>query len=373
MAFLFNKFESVKKNNLKVVGIMNGTSLDGADFVLVDINTENLNCQYKKMKSFSFSKALRNKLFLAATHQLKVDQLALVHHELGRYYANCYKKLNFGKIDLIGLHGQTVFHKGAVASLQIGEPSYLAEVAKCPVVSDFRVADIAVGGQGAPLAPFFHQIVFGALQNKISIHNLGGISNLTLIKNKKVIQGFDTGPANMLIDLEIQRSTQGKKKFDQAGKLARAGSVDLNLVKKMMNNPFLKKKAPKSCGREEFGIQFLESINFGKMNLNDRLATLTEFVALSISYTYRKHAKFIPDKIIFCGGGVNNIFLLERIQKLIPETSVTTAEAYKWPSQSIEAAAFAVLAVAKALNKKSNVTQSTGAKRSISLGKITVI
>lgn len=371
MAFLFQH----SKNSLKVVGIMNGTSLDGVDFVLIDVNKKNLKCKFLKMKSFSFSSALRDKLYLAATHQLKVDQLALLHHELGRYYATCFKKLNFGKVDLIGLHGQTVFHKGAEASLQIGEPSYLAATSHCPVISDFRVGDIAVGGQGAPLAPFFHQIIFGELADKVSVHNLGGISNLTLIKNNKVVQGFDTGPANMLMDLEVQRFTDGKKKFDQDGKLARAGSVDLNLVKRMMNNPFIKKKAPKSCGREEFGIHYLEKFEseFKTMSLNDRLATLTEFVALSIAYSYRKHAQFVPKEIIFCGGGVNNKFLLERIQSLLPESRIQTTEGYHWPSQSIEAAAFAVMAAAKVLNKGSNVPLSTGAKKLISLGKITEI
>lgn len=371
MAFLFLN----QKNILNVVGIMNGTSLDGVDFVLVQVNKKDLQCKYKKMKSFSFTKSLREKLFQAATHQLKVDQLALLHNQLGRYYAACYKKLNFGKVDLVGLHGQTVFHKSGEATLQIGETSYLAAVAGCPVVSDFRAGDIAVGGQGAPLAPFFHQIVFGNISRKIAIHNLGGISNLTLIQNKKVIQGFDTGPANMLIDLEIQRSTRGRKKFDRGGKSAKSGSPDLDLVVRMMNHPYLSQKAPKSCGREEFGIQFLKKYDsvLKKMKLEDRLATLTEFVALSISYSYEELANYVPQEIIFCGGGVHNKFLLQRIAALLPGVKISITDDYHWPSQSIEAAAFAVLAAAKVLNKPSNLPRSTGAKKKVSLGKITVV
>ena len=372
MAFILSN----PKKTLKVLGIMNGTSLDGADFVLVKINKKNLQCQFLKMKSFSFSKALKKILASAAAHELKVDQLALLHHQLGRYYVDCYKKLNFGsKIDLIGLHGQTVFHQGKVASLQIGEPSYLSLAADCPVISDFRAADIAVGGQGAPIATFFHQIVFGKLTKKLSVHNLGGISNLTLIKNGKVVQGFDTGPANMLMDLEIQRSSNHRYAFDKNGALAKAGQADLKLVDQMLKHPYFKLKAPKSCGREEFGISFLNtySISLKKMNLNDRLATLTEFVAKSIAQSYQKQALFMPSEIIFCGGGVENKFLMNRIQNNLAKIKICTVSDYGWHSKSIEAAAFAVLAAAKVWNINSNLPQSTGANKKTSLGKITVI
>ena len=371
MAFLFLH----KPKTMRVLGIMNGTSLDGVDFVLVDIVKTKLSCAFKKIKSFSFSNELRGKLSLAASHKMEVDQLALLHHELGRFYATCFKKLNFGKIDLIGLHGQTVFHRGKVASLQIGEPSYLAAMAKCPVVSDFRVADIALDGQGAPIATFFHQNIFGSLAKKLSVHNLGGISNLTLISGGQVVQGFDTGPANMLMDLEIQRSTAGKKKFDHQGKLAKSGTAKLELVQDMMTHPYFNRRAPKSCGREEFGIHFLIKYDaeFRTMTLADRLATLTEFIAQSVVRSYQKHADFIPTEIIFCGGGVHNTFLLEIIKMYMPETKISTVADYGWPSQSIEGAAFALLAAAKVLNKPSNIPQSTGAKKKISLGKITHI
>ncbi len=371
MAFLF--LGSQKK--LRVLGIMNGTSLDGADFVLVEIDRFDLQCQFKKFKSFSFSLALRSRLQAAAAHDMKVDQLALLHHELGRYYAACFKKLNFGVIDLIGLHGQTVFHQGKVASLQIGEPSYLAEAANVAVVSDFRVADIAVGGQGAPIATFFHQHVFGGIDKKLSVHNLGGISNLTLLKNGKVIQGFDTGPANMLMDLEIQRATRGRKKFDSGGKLARSGNANIKLVQRMLKHPYFKKSAPKSCGREEFGIQFLQKFQseLSKLNLGDRLASITEFVAESISLAYQNHATFIPNEIVFCGGGVLNKFLIERIQIKLLEVKISIVSDYDWPSKSIEGAAFALLAAAKVLNKPSNLPQSTGASKNVSLGKLTYL
>lgn len=362
-------------NYLRVLGIMNGTSLDGVDFVLTKIQKKNLNTTFLKLKSFPFSRELQKKLAQAASHQMTVNELALLHHELGRFYASCYNKLKFGKIELIGLHGQTVFHQGKIATLQIGEASYLAAASKCPVVSDFRVADIAVGGQGAPIATFFHQILFGRIQKKLSLHNLGGISNLTLIKNGKVVQGFDTGPANMLMDLEIQRASFGKKKFDRGGLTAKLGKANLDLVNKMLKHPYFRKKAPKSCGREEFGIQFLEKYDqeLKDLSLNDRLATLTEFVAQSIVLSYKKLSDFIPQEIIFCGGGVYNTHLLKTIEKLLPLVRIQSVEDYGWPAKSIEAAAFAVLAAAKVLNIPSNMPLSTGAKKKISLGKITHI
>lgn len=371
MSFVFPN----NKNSLKVLGIMNGTSLDGIDFVLVQVFKKNLQCKFLKMKSFLFNKNLKNELASAAAHELKVDRLALLHHELGRYYAACFKKLGFGSVDLIGLHGQTVFHKGGIASLQIGEPSYLSMVANCPVISDFRAADIAVNGQGAPIATFFHEIIFGKTKKKLSVHNLGGISNLTLINNGRVVQGFDTGPANMLIDLEIQRSSKGRLAFDKNGAKAKTGIISAGLVTKMLKHPYFKKKAPKSCGREEFGISFLKKFSpeLKKLSLNDRLATLTEFVADSIAHAYQNHTLFMPSEIIFCGGGVENKFLMESIQRKLPNVKISFVSDYGWPSKSIEGAAFAVLAAAKAWDIPSNLPQSTGAHKKVSLGKITAI
>ena len=372
----------IAKNKLQVLGIMNGTSLDGVDFVLTEITkqvTKTLHCRYKAMQSFVFPSKLKNKLQLAVMNQMNVEQLALLHHELGRFYAQCFKKLKFSpklkKMDVIGLHGQTVFHKGRVASLQIGESSYLAYAANCPVISDFRAADIALGGEGAPIATFFHQQAFGHIQKKLAVHNLGGISNLTLLSRGKVIQGFDTGPANMLMDLEIQRSSKGKILFDKNGTTAKKGTANLALVNKMLSHSFFKKSAPKSCGREEFGISFLNKFDKGLklISLEDRLATLTEFIAETISYSYKHLTAFIPTEIIFCGGGANNVFLLSLIKEKLPLVKISTVVDYQWSEKSIEGAAFALLAAAKVWNIPSNIPASTGAAKKIVLGKITSI
>ena len=354
---------------------MNGTSLDGADFVLVEINKKDLFCRHLATSSFSFSKKLKARLVEAAKHNVYVDELALLHHDLGRYYAECFNKLGpeFKDVLLIGLHGQTVFHRGGVATLQIGEPSYLSVAANAIVISDFRAADIALGGQGAPIATFFHNAIFGRSGQSISVHNLGGISNLSLISDRKLLQGFDTGPANMLIDMAVRIHTKEKKQFDNRGLLARKGKSDIKLVKKMLRHRYFKKKPPKSCGREEFGEIFYNTHkkSLHQLKIEDRLATLTDFVAQSIVLAYKIHCTEVPAEIIFCGGGARNSFLIEQIGGLLPDVVIKTTDDYGWPVESVEGAAFAFLAAARALSLNSNLPDSTGATRATSLGKVT--
>ncbi|MBY0554255.1 anhydro-N-acetylmuramic acid kinase [bacterium] len=367
----------VGTNKIKCLGIMNGTSIDGADFVLIEIDKADFSCVYSGMQSFSFPKKLKDRLLKAVQHKIFVNELALLHHDLGRYYADCFKKLkpSMQDVHLIGLHGQTVFHKGGLASLQIGESSYISQEANAIVVSDFRAGDIALGGQGAPIATFFHSGVFGKKDTVVSIHNLGGISNLSLINNGKLEMGFDTGPANMLIDMAVKIHTKERKQFDKDGNLARKGKSNGNLVKKMLQHKFFKIKPPKSCGREEFGEAFYSKYKkeLHKLKLEDRLATLTDFVAQSIAMAYTKHCKSLPREIIFCGGGANNKFLLEKISDCLPKIKISTTLNSGWPVQSVEGAAFAYLAAARGLSLNSNLPESTGARRGTSLGKITKV
>jgi len=356
---------------------MNGTSLDGADFVLIEADSKSLSCQYLQTKSFLFGKKLKQELLAAVQHKLKVNELALLHHQLGRYYAECYRQLPVAmkKVQLIGLHGQTVFHQGGVATLQIGESSYLSAVSGKPVVSDFRVADLALGGEGAPLATFFHQTAFGQKNKTVSVHNLGGISNISLIHNKKLRLGFDTGPANMLLDMAMQIDSKNKKLFDQGGATAARGKVDSELLSQMLKHRFFKIKPPKSCGREEFGEAFYQQFKtkLHRLSLPDRMATLTELVAVSTARAYQNFCRPQPEQIIFCGGGAHNLFLIKRISAQLPNIEINTTAELGWPEQAIEGAAFALLAAAKLLNKKSNLPQSTGARRASSLGKVTSV
>ncbi len=366
-----------------VIGIMNGTSLDGVDFVLTEIHKPktklaNPKVKFISEKSFHFPSEMKSQLAKAAKHESNVKELARLHHDLGRFYADCYKKLpaKFKGAKLIGLHGQTVYHEAPRATLQIGEPSYLASVSGKTVISDFRVADLSFGGQGAPIATLFHEKVLAStLKGKscIAIHNLGGISNLSLINKKGVLVSFDTGPANMLLDLFIQSHTQGKTSYDNSGEIASRGTVQKQLLSQMSGHSYLKQAPPKSCGREEFGEIFLDRFKPEMVNLSleDVLCTLTEFTATTIADAYQKFAKPIPEKIIFCGGGALNKFLLERIQALLPKINICTSVDLGWPVSSIEGAAFALLAAYRFWEIPANYPKTTGAKKLALLGKIT--
>ncbi len=372
-----------QKRKLRVIGIMNGTSLDGVDFVLTEIRRPGaqpgkVRISYKADRSFAFPRALKIQLIRAAQHELKVNELSLLHHQLGRFYASCFRKLTpaMRKVDLIGLHGQTVFHQAPTATLQIGESSYLAAAARVPVVSDFRVSDLALGGQGAPIATLFHQIAFSSAKKEtVSVHNLGGISNLSLVSAQGVKLAFDTGPANMMMDLLMQEKTKGKKHFDRDGRIALRGSADLEVVGSLLKNAYFKKAPPKSCGREEFGEILLRKFKQESRHLKfaDQMATLLEWTAWSIALSYQKFVRPLPAKIIFCGGGAKNKALLQRLHALLPEVEMKTVEDLGWPASSIEGAAFGLLAAYRIWNWPSNFPRTTGAQRAVSMGKITLV
>ncbi len=361
-------------STIKVLGIMSGTSLDAVDFVKVKIYKKNLKCEYIDMESVSFPLEIRKKLLLAAQNEKNVRELSSLNHELGRFYANAYNNLNkkLKNVDLIGLHGQTVFHDGNRSTLQIGEAAYLKEVSQKPVVFNFRTADLARGGQGAPLAPVFHQIVFGQKKKVISVHNLGGISNFTLIENGKITLGFDTGPANMLIDEEIRRQTDKLNGFDVGGRIAKSGKPNQQLLMKMLEFPYFKQSPPKSCGREQFGKDFYNKFqnDLSALSFPDRVATLTELTVHSIAKAYQQFCKRYPNKIIFAGGGSKNSFLLKRLQEELSSAEVQVVDDYKWPSQSIEGAAFALLAACRFWNIQLDLKSVTGAKTKGLLGQI---
>lgn len=376
-------------DKLSVLGIMSGTSLDGIDFVLCDVERSSLKIKFSAHARSVFPIDIREKLGLATEHKLNVAELALLHHDLGRLYAKEYLKHSKNwKVDLIGLHGQTVFHHAPVATLQIGEGSYLSEVAKCPVICDFRVADLAAGGQGAPLATYFHAVCFRNLttEGSIAIHNLGGISNVTYFpenapdfnKLKKLpdyynkIISFDTGPANMLIDLRISKFTKGKMSFDENGRLAASGFINFSLLSKWLQHPFFLHAPPKSCGREEFGEIFLTKLmrDMKKMKAQDQMATLTELTAKSIALAYKKYFPALPAHALFYGGGAKNEYLMHRIRYNLPEVEIKSTKDFGWPVDAVEGGAFAMLAAARHWGIPNHLPTTTGARHSVNLGKI---
>lgn len=358
-----------------VLGIMNGTSVDGIDYVWADVSgtKKNIKTKFIKQEHKPFSPQLREQIQEAIADKLTTHALGKLNHDLGREYAKHFSQLKSpGKTQLIGLHGQTLFHKGKVATWQIGEPSYLAQVSKAPVVFNFRAADVAQGGEGAPLAPIFHRILLREMAAKtpVAFHNLGGISNLTY-SHKNTLLAFDTGPASTLMDNWMESKTNGKKTFDEDGQTAAKGLPQYASLKNFLSNAYFKKSPPKSCGREEFNLAFIKSTadkKFSSLSLEDQMSTLTELTASSIYQAYEKLPE-LPEKIFFSGGGTRNKYLMKRLKIYFKKTQVLTSEDLGWPSSAIEGGAFAVLAYLRWIKAECDLKQATGGKTTL-LGQI---
>ncbi len=368
-----------------VLGIMSGTSLDGVDYAVCEIRPARV--RLRARWSAQFPRPMQQRLHLAARGESSSWETAQLHHDLGRFYAEQAKPgAKKWRVELAGLHGQTIFHhpgRKDPATLQLGEPAYLAELLRVPVVNNFRAADLAAAGQGAPLATMFHQMVFGQRGRHICVNNLGGISNVTSIdwrrgKEARVL-AFDTGPANVLLDLAMRKLSRAKFSCDRDGAWAAQGRAYEPLLRAWLRHPFFRRKPPKSTGRELFGEPFFRAafteIHRARLSKFDTLATFTAFTARSLSLNYRMHLPAPPDEIVLTGGGAANSTLRACIQselrRLNPCVRVQTSEDYGWPLQSVEPAAFALLAWLRLQGKPGNLPETTGAKRALPLGQVT--
>ena len=364
---------------------MSGTSLDGVDCALCRVDTDGV--KLLELWSANFPAVLQRRLHAAARDESTSWELAQLHHDLGRFYATAASRNPAARrAQLIGLHGQTIFHhphRTHPATLQLGEPAYLAESLRVPVISNFRVADLAAGGQGAPLATLFHQVVFARRGEHVCVNNLGGISNVTSLdwrrgRSPRVL-AFDTGPANVLLDMAMRHFTDGAKTCDRNGRLAARGKVCEPLLTRWLRHPFFRATPPKSTGRELFGEKFLQPALAEMQRLclkpADFLATLTEFTACSITLNYQLHLPAPPDSVVLCGGGAKNPVLrgsiLREMLPLNPLVEVRTSDDLGWPAQAIEAAAFALLAWRRWHDLPGNLPATTGAKRYVLCGQIT--
>lgn len=364
---------------------MSGTSMDGVDCALCRVDADGV--KLLQLWSTGFPKPLQRRLQLAARGEANSWELAQLHHDLGRFYATAAQRdIAARHAQLIGLHGQTIFHHphpARPATLQLGEPAYLAEAFGVTVASNFRVADLAAGGQGAPLATLFHQAVFARRGEHVCVNNLGGISNVTSLDWRRGSQphvlAFDTGPANVLLDLAMRHFTDGRKSCDRDGELAALGLVHHDLLESWLKHPYFRKAPPKSTGRELFDEKFLmpvlakmETLGFDPADL---LATLTLLTSRSITLNYELHLPAPPDRVVLCGGGAENPTLCAAIRReflsLNARAVVSRSDDLGWPAQFIEAAAFALLAWRRWHGLPGNLPATTGARRPVLCGQIT--
>lgn len=366
------------------IGLMSGTSTDGVDGVLVDFATPQPTVL--AYAEAPFNVALRDTfLALNTSGADELHRAALAANELVRTYARVVSQLLRdaqilpAQVQAIGAHGQTVRHRpqlfdGCGYTLQLNNPALLAELTGITVVADFRSRDVAAGGQGAPLVPRFHQTLFARPDRSVALLNLGGIANLTVLPpldpaNLRLVQGFDCGPANALLDTWCQAHTGAP--FDADGAWAAGGKVNAALLQRLLAEPYFALPAPKSTGRDLFNAAWLDARLAGLPPLTpqDVQTTLTELTAQSCSQAFAQTAPNCLDMLV-CGGGARNGHLMCRLQALLPAVQVRSTQARGVDPQQVEACAFAWLARQTMTGKTGNLSQVTGARGERILGAV---
>lgn len=357
------------------LGLMSGTSADGLTVCAAAVRPFRI----LHFKNYAYPRPLQQKLLNAFS--LHAADLAQLHFELGRMYAKTVQKflkefhLSADDLLVTGSHGQTIYHgpdDTIPNTLQIGEPSFLAVQTGRPVVSDFRPMDMALGGQGAPLIPFFDEYIWGNKTPKILL-NVGGISNFSVVGRGIKTFGFDAGPGNTLMDLAAQRLLQ--KPFDKNGRAAAQGTPDKKRVQKLLRQKYFLQKPPKSLDKNTFGEDYLNRyFNLQEFKTPaDCLATLTWFTAAAVAQQIKA---FVPSRwqkeVVVSGGGCFNRTLLGFLQELLPQLKITTTLAYGIDPQAKESAAFALFAWLAWQHKTNHCARATGARKNAILGKITL-
>ncbi|MGC9932450.1 anhydro-N-acetylmuramic acid kinase AnmK [Priestia aryabhattai] len=376
------------------VGLMSGTSLDGIDAALVQIEGSGYESKVKLLHfiTMPFSSQLKREIEQAiSVESSNVQLICSLNFKLGYAFADAVKRLcqkaefSLEHVDVIGSHGQTIYHQPyasgntAMSTLQIGEPAVIAYETKTKVVANFRVMDMAAGGQGAPLVPHTERILYSHADRTRLLQNIGGIGNVTLIPPKHSpipIVAFDTGPGNMMIDEACQQLFNVS--FDENGRLAAGGKIISELLEDCMNHDYMKLSPPKSTGRELFGTQYTRRLleKYGKHKKEDLLATITMFTASSIVHHYETFIfpVYSIDEVIIGGGGSYNNTLMNMIKtQLGKRCRVYTQEEIGMSSEAKEAVAFAVLANETLSGYPSNVPSATGALSPVILGNITPV
>lgn len=386
-----------EKDERLVIGLMSGTSVDGIDAALVRIRGFGLSTRVEQLSfvSFPFPPAVREKILaIAGGAGTNADELCRLKTLLGILYGEACEELclrsgvDRSEIDLIGSHGQTVWHnprreeflgRSFASTLQLDEEAEIAQRMGCPVVGDFRVRDVAAGGQGAPLVPYTEFLLFRDEDRTVALQNIGGIGNITLIPphaSLSDVVAFDTGPGNMVMDALVSRMTQGRFSYDPEGQLAAQGTVSGVLLDWMLEDEYLSRPLPKTTGRELYGPTYVEVLikKAEELRLSDKdtLATANAFTAHSISLGIRRFSPEYPSRLVVGGGGSHNLTLLRNLRQALPGCEVLTGEDLGYNSDAKEAVAFAILANEAIFASCGNTPSVTGAEKPVVLGKITL-
>jgi anhydro-N-acetylmuramic acid kinase len=378
-----------------IIGVMSGSSADGVDAALVKVrgSGESLSWRLVRHETLQYSPKVRD-LILKCAEPSTGDAASICRANvlLGELFARAAQHvsqkagIDMKAVDLIGSHGQTVQHLpnpvtvtgiAVRSSLQIGEPAVIAERTSVTTIGNFRARDLAAGGQGAPLVSYVDYLLFHHRARGRVILNIGGVANMTAIPASAGPEGviaFDTGPGNMVIDGLVSRITGGRESLDHDGRYARRGVVRPGLLARLLEHPFLQKAPPKSCGREEFGLGFVDELmsHAKSLSSDDLIATMTRFTAESIASACRSFVlpHNVYEETIVSGGGARNSFLMEQLRSALPELSITDSEEYGLPVAAKEAVAFAILANETLFGIPNNLPAATGAQRPVVLGTI---
>jgi anhydro-N-acetylmuramic acid kinase len=387
-----------------VIGLISGTSVDGIDAALVKVSgtTTDLKVELMAGETYPYPDDLRSRIAtVIAGDPLSMLEFAALDDAIAHQFAQAAIAIQTGHpaAELIGSHGQTVYHRPPTASqdphwletlgysLQLGRGAAIAHQTGITTVSNFRAADIAAGGQGAPLVSALDAWVLRHPTLDRCVQNIGGIGNVTYlaashadslkqdeIGQRRSILGWDTGPGNTLLDLAVEHLSKGTKTYDQDGAWAATGTPYHPLVQQWLQHPFFQTPPPKSTGRELFSADYLyhclQDAAAYDLAPADILATLTELTAASIAHSYRTFLPQLPDQVLLCGGGSHNLYLRERIQANLAMIPVLTTDEVGLSADFKEAIAFAVLAYWRVHDIPGNLPEVTGAQKAIPLGEI---
>jgi len=377
---------------LRVAGLMSGTSLDGIDVAIVEISGRGWS---KRIRTLAFHtvpypEAVRQAILGVSNTTTHTAVISRLNFLLAELYAEALRetarraRIRLDSIDLIGSHGQTIFHEGApveflgrriASTLQIGEAAVLAERTRIPVVADFRPRDIAAGGRGAPLVPYVDYMLFRHRKLGRVALNIGGIANITAIPpsgGPEDVIAFDTGPGNMVVDALARRYTNGRWSYDRDGRLAARGHVNRELLDRLLADPYFRRPPPKSAGREQYGAEFVEQLLQTGLPLLDLIATCTAFTAAAVAVGIERFVRprMPVDELIVSGGGVHNRRMMAQLAAFLPDVNLATSTDYGVDADAKEAIAFAVLACESWRRRPANLPSATGARRAVVLGKI---